>query len=184
MPERKDEIAFLRGYGWLYFGEPEAAPASKADVLKETMGSWLHQLAPWDAFVTGTWSRPVSLDGVLYGIRRYLRLVERQAGVPIFAFVGVERGDKGDLLHVHALVGNVAHLKTFCGKRLPADEWGVWCCLVHAWPWGYARVLPYDPGRGACHYVSKYIAKQLAEWDLIGFPAQPQRAFPLGANRT
>ncbi len=178
MSERKDEIAFLRGYGWLYLGEPEAAPASRSDTLKEIMGSWLNQLAPWDIFFTGTWSRPVTLDGVLYGARRYLRQVERWAGVPIYAFLGVERGDKGDLLHVHMLVGNVAHLKLFCGKRLAAREWGLACCLLHAWPWGYARALPYDPGLGAAHYVSKYVTKRLAEWDLIGFPASPQRVLP------
>ena len=183
MPERKEEIAFLRGYGWLYFGEPEALPASRSDTLKEIMGSWLHRLAPWDAFATGTWSRPVSLDGVLYGVRRYLRLVEGRARVPIFAFVAVERGDTGGLLHVHALIGNVAHLKPFCGQRLLAGQRGLACCLVHAWPWGYARVFSYDPSLGASHYLAKYITKQLAEWDLIGFPALPQRALPLGAKR-
>ncbi len=175
MPGRDDEIGFLPGYGWLYFGDPESVPARQSDVLKEIMGSWLHRLAPWDVFFTGTWSRPVTLDGVLYGTRRYLRLVEKWAGVPIYAFIGVERGDKGELLHVHALIGNVGQLQPFCGKRLEASKWGLGCCLLHGWPWGYARVLPYDPSLGAARYVSKYITKRLAEWELIGFPAAPQR---------
>jgi hypothetical protein len=43
--------------------------------------------------------------------------------------------------------------------------------MVHSWPAGYARVLQYDPKQGAAFYVSKYVAKQLAEWELFGFPA-------------
>ena len=183
MPGRDDEIGFVPGYGWLYFGQPEAALASESDVLKEIMGSWLNQLAPWDVFFTGTWSRPVTPNGVLYGARRYLRFVERRAEVPIYAFLGVERGDTGGLLHAHSLIGNVAHLKPFCGELLARDKWGLRCCLLHTWPWGYARALPYDPSLGAAHYVSKYITKRLAEWELIGFPAAPQRVLPVQESK-
>jgi hypothetical protein len=38
-------------------------------------------------------------------------------------------------------------------------------------------VFPYDPKLGAKHYVSKYIAKDLAEWELFGLPIAPQTAF-------
>jgi hypothetical protein len=65
----------------------------------------------------------------------------------------------------------------FCGNRLLRGQFGQKCCLVHAWPCGYARVFPYDPKLGAKHYVSKYIAKDLAEWDLFGLPTAPQTAF-------
>lgn len=140
------------------------------------MGTWLQELVPWDVYATGTWSKPVTQNGVLYGSRRYLDTVEKFAGVPVYAFTGVEKGSRGSLLHAHFLIGNVGHLKTYCGQRLAAGEWGKTCCLLHAWPWGYARVVIYDPKLGAAHYVSKYVTKELCEWDLRGFPATPQLA--------
>ena len=76
----------------------------------------------------------------------------------------------GGLVHLQALVGNLRQLVKFCGERLLTTEWGRDCCLIHRWPAGYARVFPYDPHRGAKFYVSKYITKRLAEWDLVGFP--------------
>lgn len=143
--------------------------------LKEAMGTWLGQLAPWDVFSTWTFSRPVQVHGALYWGKRHLDFLERVAEQPVYAFLGVERGENGGLLHVHALVGNVGHLKAYCGHKLRPGEWGHTCCQVHAWPCGIARVLRYDPELGARYYVSKYLVKRLAEWELRGFPARPQR---------
>jgi hypothetical protein len=142
--------------------------------LKNAMGEWLGQLAPWDVFSTWTFSRPVQLGGAMFWARRHLRWLEKVAAQGVYGFLGVERGATGGLLHLHALLGNLGHLKPYCGKRLAPGEWGRSCCMVHAWPCGYARVLPYDPKLGAAHYVSKYVTKRLAEWELIGFPAVPQ----------
>lgn len=181
--------------------------------LKTAMGEWLGSLAPWDVFSTWTFSRPVNVQGAMYMARRHLRWVEKAAGLPVYGFVGVEKGERGGLLHLHALLGNVARLKPYCGTRVAPGKWGgrldsqwmpsgrlrlsalgiplrrTWarekaadrqCCLVHGWPCGIARVLPYDPDLGANYYVSKYVTKQLGEWELVGFPAIPQR--PLGQN--
>src|SRR5262245_14861269 len=85
---------------------------------------------------------------------------------------GDEYGDgpRGGRLHIHALIGNVAGLRRYCDQRLPCGEWGMKCCMVHAWPCGYARVLQYDPRRGASYYVAKYCVKSLGDWELYGFP--------------
>jgi hypothetical protein len=159
-----------------YTGPPEGGLASRRDVLKELMGDWLGKLAPWNAFGTWTFSKPVNVDGAMYMGRRHLGWIEAVAGVPIYAFVAAEKGDVGGLIHLHSLIGNVAHLKPWCGEKLPPGKWRASCCLLHAWPCGYARVFPYDPALGAKHYVSKYVCGQLAEWDLLGFPAIPQPA--------
>ena len=90
---------------------------SSSTELKSEMGNWLQTLAPWDSFFTGTWKRPVTLDGVLYGMRRYLKKIEAMAGVPVYAYFGVERGNKGGLLHVHALIGNISHVRNYCGDK-------------------------------------------------------------------
>ena len=143
--------------------------------LKTAMGSWLGELAPWDVFSTWTFSRIVQVNGAMYWARRHVAYLEKAAEQPIYAFVGAEVGGSGGLLHVHALVGNVAHLKRYCRKRLDPGKWGRRCCQLHSWPCGIARVLPYNPELGAAHYVSKYITKRLAEWELVGFPCTPQR---------
>jgi hypothetical protein len=146
----------------------------RADELKDEMGKWLGEIAPWDVFSTWTFSRITQVGGAMFWARRHLRWLEEKAQQPIYAFVGVERGKSGGLVHLHALVGNVGHLKAYCGTPLPPGEWGRKCCMLHAWPCGLARVLPYDPELGARYYVSKYITKRLAEWELVGFPAKPQ----------
>jgi hypothetical protein len=177
---------------------------SNDEELKSAMGDWLGQLAPWDVFSTWTFGGPpsksdapiwgqrlsrksgafgrwhgISTQGALYWGRRHLQWLENAAAQRVYGFLGVERGKTGGLVHLHALLGNVSHLKAFCGEKLPPGHWGRGCCMVHAWPCGYARVLPYDPKRGARHYVSKYIAKRLSEWELVGFPAVPQSLLPM-----
>jgi hypothetical protein len=85
-------------------------------------------------------------------------------------------GISGGLVYLHSLIANVAHLTFYCNTPLRPDRWGVPYCLLHSWLAGYARVLRYDPALGARHYVSKYVVKRLAEWELFGFPAVPQLA--------
>jgi hypothetical protein len=131
------------------------------------MGEWSGGLASWDVFSTLTFSRPVNLQRAMCMARQYLRWVNKAAGLPVYGFVGVE---KGNMLHLHALLGNVAHLLTYCGKRLAPGVWGQGCCLPHGWPCGIARVLPYDPARGASYYVAKCM------WELFGFPCATQFA--------
>ena len=138
------------------------------------MGEWLGNLAPWDVFSTWTFSRPVWVWGAMHWGRRHLKDLEKAAGQPVYAFFGVEQGSRGRLLHVQALVGNVGHLKTKCPNYLLPGQWARGCCMLHSWPCGYARVFPYDPQLGARYYVSKYVTKRLAEWELWGFPAAPQ----------
>jgi hypothetical protein len=75
---------------------------------------------------------------------------------------------------VHALVSNVGDIKAYCGNPLQAGQWGRDCCMTHSWPCGYGHVFPYDHKLGARYYVSKYVSKSLAEWELIGFTALPQ----------
>jgi len=143
--------------------------------LKQEMGKWLGTLTRWDVFSTWTFSYPITENGAMYWSRRHLGWLEEMAGQPIYAFYAVDRGTCGGLLHVHALVGNVGHLKKYCGHPLPPATWGRYsCCMLHAWPCGYARVYPYDPKLGAAHYVANYITKKLSEWELYGFPAHPQ----------
>lgn len=138
------------------------------------MGEWLGQLAPWDVFATWTFSHLVTVDGAMFWARRHLRHLAKLAAQRVYAFVGVERGKTGGLLHLHSLVGNVGHLRAYCGERLSPGKWGRGCCMVHGWPCGHARVLRYDPKLSASYYVSKYVSKNLAEWELVNLPTPAQ----------
>lgn len=158
-----------------YLGPPEAGLASRRDIIKEQMGDWLGKLGLWDAFCTWTFARPTHVNGAMYMAHRHLDWMEKVAGVPVYAFLAVEKGELGGHFHLHSLIGNVGHLKAYCGTRLPPGEWGSPCCLLHAWPCGHSRVFPYDPVKGAKHYVSKYVCGELCEWELRGFPVEPQR---------
>ena len=164
--------------------------------LKEAMGECLGQLAPWEVFATWTFSRPVRETGAAYWACRHLASLEdatngwglaRPTAANGHGYIqdgqldlprtrvylpsgGWREAQVGGLVHLQALVGNLGQLVKLCGERLLTTEWGRDCCLIHRWPAGYARVFPYDPHRGAKFYVSKYITKRLAEWDLVGFP--------------
>jgi hypothetical protein len=101
--------------------------------------------------------------------RKDERVRQKAARKRLRAFLATERGETGGLVHLHALVAKITHLKAFCRMHLSDRQWGVKCCMLHGWPCGYARVFPYDPRLGAKHYVSKYVIKgYLAEWELLG----------------
>ena len=59
--------------------------------LKEAMGTWLGQLAPWDVFSTWTFSRPVQVGGAMFWARRHLQWIERVAANRIYGFVGAKQ---------------------------------------------------------------------------------------------
>lgn len=192
------QLEFVPEFGWVCRSSPEAGIASDNDIRREVMGTWLGQLAVWTHFCTWTFSRPVTVAAAMHFGGTHLRwlarwdvdtecgeTVRRDKGEPdgrkderarqkaakkrLQAFLATERGETGGLIHLHALVAKITHVQPFCGVRLPDGEWGVKCCMVHSWPCGYARVIPYDPGLGAKHYVSKYVIKgHLAELDLVG----------------
>lgn len=174
------------------------------------MGEWLETLRLWHAFSTWTFEHPVTVAGAMHQGREHVHLLESrvngwdlrppseenawgyvedpQLTLPrkaVQAFVGVEEGGVGGLVHLHALVHGVDSLKADCGSHAVTLDDQVkqfWkghqpfrCCMKHAWPRGIARVFDYDPTMGAAYYVGKYISKRLAEWELLGFPATPQK---------
>src|SRR5262249_39551027 len=86
--------------------------------------------------------------------QRFVRELEKAAGIPIFWFRADEIGPRGGRLHMHALIGNVAHLR----RMSWVDRWGELA--------GYARILSFDARRGAAYYCAKYVTKQNGDWDL------------------
>lgn len=141
--------------------------------LTDALGKWLselHQQFPWDWFATFTFARKeITEFGAQYWLRRYLEDAAAAGAAKPYAFRADEYGPLYGRYHMHALVGNVSHLQIYCGTWLPMGDWGRPCCWLHRWPCGIARIFPYDPRRGANYYLSKYVVKALANWELIGF---------------
>ncbi len=145
--------------------------------LIDALGTFLTDLHqrryPWDWFATLTFGRrEITENGGQYWLHRYLNDAGAVGTAKPYAFRADEYGPLHGRYHMHALVGNVSHLPIYCGVKLRPGQWGQACCWVHRWPCGHARIYPYDPQRGAHFYLSKYVVKELANWELIGFESE------------
>lgn len=135
----------------------------------QAWGQWLSELFQWDWFVTMTfrdppvdtpwrlWTKP----GWAYAKRAWRGFVQAaQPALGQLAWVRcfeIQR-DRG-VVHIHALVGNVDPSV----RRMDMVDW--------AWErYGISRVLEYDPGQGAGYYLSKYLAKDLADIEISAPP--------------
>lgn len=146
---------------------------AQRESLPRAWGDWLSELGKewrWDWFGTFTIRDPKTTpEAAHHFVRRYLDIAGQVGIAKPFAFRIDEYCPTSGRLHLHALVGNTSHLHLACGEFLPPDQWGRPCCWTHRWPCGYARILPYDPTKGAAYYVTKYVDRPSSDWELIGF---------------
>ncbi len=140
--------------------------------LAEAWGSFLAGY-PWDWFVTLTFREPVVSFRAHRLFHSFCCDIDRIAGTPIGWFRADEYGPRGGRLHIHALMLNVAHL-----RRLSLmDKWQKLA--------GYARILPFDPDKGAAYYCAKYVTKTFGDWDVsdnLSAFRQYQSVLPLSAR--
>ena len=142
--------------------------------LLEHYGEWLDRYR-WAAWATLTFRWNPSPKSALESFRRWLLgprvsdsyVLEEGAsdrpqrplwvgGEPYF-FVATEEGKLNGRTHLHALLGtNRGRLD----RRIGFEEW------FHRN--GRARILPYDQGRGASFYISKYVIKEFGEYEVGG----------------
>jgi len=121
--------------------------------LAEGWGQFLSGF-PWDWFVTLTFRDEVVSFRAHRLFARFVREIEKAAGMPIFWFRADEIGPRGGRFHIHALMGNVAQLR----RMFWIDRWNEIA--------GYARILSFDARRGAAYYCAKYVVKQINDWEL------------------
>lgn len=121
--------------------------------LAEAWGEFLSGY-PWDWFLTLTFREPVVSFRAHRLFERFAKDLEKAAGIPIAWFRADEFGPRGGRLHLHALILNVGHLRRLSWM----DEWNRRA--------GYARILPFDPSKGAAYYCAKYVTKAFGDWDL------------------
>ncbi len=121
--------------------------------LREAWGQFLSGF-PWDWFVTLTFREEIGSYRAHRLFESFIRALEKAAGIPLFWFRVDEIGGRTGRFHIHALIGNVAHL-----RRMTWVDW--WDRVA-----GYARILPFEAKRGAAYYCAKYLTKQLGDWEL------------------
>jgi len=85
--------------------------------------------------------------------KRFIKYIQRNEKVNIGYYVGLELSEQG-LPHFHSLMGNLEGVRR--------DKWWKWWFTRY----GAARILPYDPAKGASHYVAKYVTKRLAWYEV------------------
>ena len=128
-------------------GTPQDSP-----VVSE-WGSWL-RVYPWEAWGTLTFKAgDFTHEAATRAWGNFSKWLDTQAPLASW-FVGHEVGARGRL-HLHCLLGMLS--------GLPADRSEIWKWWFTRY--GRAQVLGYDPERGAAHYVSKYVTKELAHYD-------------------
>jgi hypothetical protein len=121
--------------------------------LVEAWGQFLSQFS-WDWYVTLTFHDPVKSFRAHRLFKQFVRELEKAAGIPIFWFRADEIGTHGGRFHMHALIGNVAHLRRLTWM----DRWHELA--------GIARIYPFNAKRGAAYYCAKYVTKQFGDWEL------------------
>ena len=85
---------------------------------------------------------------------RFVHRLECRGGGPVWWFRGDELGERLGRLHLHAFLGGTGRLL----EASVGQEWRV----------GFSLVKRYDPALGAAHYVTKYVTKGLADYDVSG----------------
>jgi hypothetical protein len=119
--------------------------------ISRAYGQHLDQFA-WDFFATLTFACEVGIATASQRFLAWIRRLERSAQAPVPWFLGMENGDAGGRLHLHALVGGVSHLAL--------------SLLQRAWPHGQAHIRRYQAGRGAAYYVAKFTGEDFTMHDL------------------
>lgn len=122
--------------------------------LQPAWGEWL-KTWEWESWGTLTFRDDgYSHEAATRSFGRFVAWLQREGNPNVSWFVGHEIGSLGRL-HLHCLLGSLAPITS---RRA-------------LWRWWFERygrceLRGYDPEQGAAVYVSKYVTKELAHYDL------------------
>lgn len=121
--------------------------------LRENWVKFLNQW-DWEWFVTLTFADDISVHTAGVRFKRWFRMLNRRRDNQVGYFMATEWHKNRKVPHFHLLMLGVGN-----SRRLTwMDKW---------YP-GYARIWPYNKNKGAAHYLTKYITKELADYQLGG----------------
>lgn len=125
-------------------------------------GKWLNQIQydesgnlakPWHYWTTWTFREERTARSIRRAIEAHLERISVS-----HAFWGIESGKVNGRLHGHGLL----HFD----RQIPPQAEAIWDDWFQRH--GRAHVDEFDQDKGAAHYVSKYVGKSLADYDLQG----------------
>lgn len=135
---------------------------SRVGEIRQATGEWLNKL-PWDWFFTGTFKEAVCDFTAVNRFKRWVRCIAEEETAKPTCFYALEYG-KGlrETPHVHALIqlnkGGLFEIRR-------DTYWKLWFDIN-----GRNQIKPYDKGRGAGYYLTKYIGKECfgtGRWDIL-----------------
>jgi hypothetical protein len=125
--------------------------------VREKMAEYAGKF-PWQFWMTGTFKPDQSYRDTIKTKRAFYRfeddLRDKFGKGGIEHFMAVERFKHGEFTHVHSLMNGLEGLTD-------TQVWETWFNRF-----GRATVEPYDSSKGAAHYLTKYLVKEVCDWDL------------------
>lgn len=115
--------------------------------LRNEVSDWLSGF-PWEWWSTFTFR----FDCSSYSAKNIFQKTWDKTGLDYFMAIEWHKWRKS--VHIHALMGNTLGIR----RLTQMDEWYK--------RYGIARIMPYNAKLGAKHYITKYIVKELADWDI------------------
>lgn len=103
----------------------------------------------WTWFATLTWRSLPKSYTALNQTKKWLRAIEKGEKIDIGYFLCLEYTKLQNRPHTHLLMGNLEGIQR-------SKWWSTWYTR-----YGAARILPFDPARGAAYYLTKYVVKDV-----------------------
>jgi len=129
---------------------------SKVQDLRQTMAEWMNKY-DWQIWMTGTFRPDQSYRDTIKtkrAFKRFMGDLSKMFGKnSIEYFLAVERFSHGEFTHIHALLNGLDGLT----YRQIGEPWFD--------RFGRVDVQGYDPCKGANFYLTKYVVKEVCDWD-------------------
>jgi hypothetical protein len=138
---------YPKGKEWSY---------QEREKLKMEMGAWLNTY-DWDMWGTMEFDKDLILKDTIRAKRHFATWIKNDIHKPgrtVSYFMAVERFADNIRTHIHFLLNGVGDMQY---KQVGQPWWE----RYH----GYAYIEKYDPLLGANHYITKYVTKELCDWD-------------------
>jgi len=112
---------------------------------------WIHLLDRyrWTWFTTLTFRDLPKTYTAINRTKKWLRAIEKDEKIDIGYYLCLEWTKTQNRPHTHLLMGNLEGIRR--------DKW--WCEWYTRY--GAARILPFNPARGAASYLTKYVIKDI-----------------------
>lgn len=118
--------------------------------LRAAWAAWLQE-REWSHYCTLTFRFAISVERATRDFEQFVRRLNKYADNRI-DWASVLETSPGDLIHLHALVGQTDHLTV--------------ARVEQAWKSGITQIRRYDPRRGAARYMTKAINNRGIEIDV------------------